>query len=279
MSPPVSVLILTYNEEINLPRCVASLSWCNDIVVLDSYSDDNSVNISEKLGAKVFQRKFDNYASQRNFGLTELQFRNPWVLMVDADEEVAPDLVAEIGSVLDDKSNADVSLFRMRRKDYFLGRWIRRSSGYPTWFGRLIRLGHVRVERTINEQYVTDGPVGYLQAHLLHYPFNKGFSSWFDRHNRYSTMEAEILSTASDNGFTLKHLFSADPVTRRGALKQYIYNMPGRPLIVFAGLYFFRGGFLDGLPGLVFCLLKFIYECMISCKVLELKLRRQGCSV
>jgi hypothetical protein len=164
----------------------------------------------------------------------------------------------------------------MRRKDFFLGRWIKRSSGYPTWFGRLIKVGHVRVERAINEEYNTDGYIGFLQGHLHHYPFNKGFSAWLEKHNRYSTMEADLMVKGGIDAPALSDLFGRDPANRRRAIKSLVYRMSFRPLLMFVALYVFRGGFLDGRAGLSFCLLRSFYEFMINCKAQEVHLRQNN---
>ena len=123
----VSVLILTYNEEVNLVRCFASISWCDDIVVLDSYSTDRTESIARAAGTRFVQRAFDDYASQRNFGLSKIDYKHSWVLMLDADEVVPSELKDEIERTLK-SCDANVSLFRMRRIDYFMGRSINRSS-------------------------------------------------------------------------------------------------------------------------------------------------------
>jgi glycosyltransferase involved in cell wall biosynthesis len=274
MNVPISVLILTYNEESNLPRCLDSLHWCDDVVVLDSFSTDKTKEIAYSFGALVVERPFDNYAAQRNFGLKDITYKYPWVLMVDADEEVTPELANEIANVINQNNNT--TLFRMRRKDHFQGKWIRRSSGYPTWFGRLMRPDSVWVEREINEEYVTDGKVGLLEHHLNHYPFNKGFSAWLEKHNRYSSMEAKLIIDGGMNSFQLADLKSDDHTRRRRAIKALVYRMPLRPLWMFLALFFIRGGFLDGRAGFTFCILRTIYEFMIDCKVRELKLRAKG---
>ncbi len=271
----VSVLILTLNEEDNIRRCLSSLGWADDVVVLDSYSTDKTTDIVCESGAKLYQRAFDDYASQRNYGLNEIKYKNPWILMVDADEEVSEELVNEMKTTLD-AAEEDVCLYRMRRKDYFMGRWIKRSSGYPTWFGRLIKVGHVKVDRAINEEYVTDGRVGYLDHHLHHYPFNKGFSAWLEKHNRYSSMEADLIIQGGLEEPRLADFLNRDPAIKRKAIKSLVYRMPGRPLLMFFALYVVRGGFLDGKPGLVFCLLRSFYEFMINCKVKEYQLRDEG---
>ncbi len=268
----VSVLILTLNEEKNLPRCLQSLGWCDDIVVLDSFSTDRTVEIAKAAGARVVQRRFDNYAAQRNYGLNEIEFKYPWVLMLDADEACTDAFYREIAAKMGQADN-DICLYRFRRKDFFMGRWLRRSGGYPSWFGRLMKRGHVKVEREINEEYHTDGEVGFLEAHIHHYPFNKGFAAWFEKHNRYSDMEAAFISQGK-NEIVWKNLFSRDPSVRRQFVKAVVYRLPGRPVIMFFLLYVVRGGFLDGRAGLTYCLLRAFYEFMINCKVKEYRLRK-----
>lgn len=273
----ISILILTLDEEINIAQCIDSVGWSDDVVILDSFSSDNTAVIAEQKGARVFQREFDNYASQRNFGIGDIDYKHEWLLMVDADEIVTESLAEEIRQVLLN-GDTDITLYRMRRKDYFLGKWIRRSSGYPTWFGRLMKIGRVSVEREINEEYVTDGEVGLLDNHLHHYPFNKGFSWWVARHNRYSTMEAQNMfdKRALSESIRWSDLVSFDPTLRRKAIKQIVYRMPGRPLLMFLALYFVRGGVLEGRAGFTFCMLKAFYEFLISCKYRELEIRSRG---
>lgn len=265
-----SVLILTKDEEINIGDCIASIPAGVAVFVLDSVSKDRTFEIAQSNGAKVFFRNFDNYASQRNYGLRHLEYTTSWVFMLDADERMTQNLHEEIVYRLS-LAEPEVTLFRMRRKDMFMGRWLRRSSGYPTWFGRLARLGAVHVEREINEEFVTTGNVAYLRNHLIHYPFKKGISYWIERHNRYSSMEARKLVSESYNEIDWSSLFNRDPAVRRKYLKQIVYRLPCRPVIIFVYLYFWRGGFLDGKPGLVFCTLRFVYECMISIKMQDSK--------
>jgi hypothetical protein len=198
--------------------------------------------------------------------------------MLDADERVVEDLRAEIATVLR-TADADTAMFQVRRKDHLYGRWIRASSGYPTWFGRLVRLGKVWVERPINEEYHTQGRVLRLEAHLHHFPFNKGFAEWLRKHDRYSTMEAQLLTANVAAPFEMRALLSTDAVRRRKAIKALLFALPGRPLIVFLALYVLRGGFLEGQAGLTFSLLRAWYEYMIDCKRRELRRRQRGLPV
>ena len=271
-----SVMVMTLNEGSNLSRCLDSLSWCDDVVVLDSYSTDNTESIAKKYeNVRFVRNKFEGYASQRNFGLRQIEYSHEWLFMVDADEVVSYELALEIGNAISQYGDS-CSLFRMRRKDYFFNKWLRRSSGYPTWFGRLMKISDVRIEREINEEYVTDGKQRELQEHLIHYPFSKGMSWWFERHNRYSDMEAVALYQTRKDKVKFSNLTHSDPVVRRKEIKALAYKLPGRPILMFFGLYFVRLGFLDGMAGLRFSIMRSIYEYMIDLKVKELEVRKRN---
>jgi len=271
--------VLTFNEKANIGRCLDSVAWCDDVVVLDSFSTDRTRDIAIEKGARVVERRFDNYANQRNYALKEVQYKNNWVLMLDADEVVTDDLWREIELALS-ACEEGVTLFRLRRKDYFMGTWLKHSTNYSSlWFGRLMRLGEVWVERSINEEYHTDGSVCDLDSALVHYPFNKGLDAWIYKHNRYSSMEAELIVNGEGYHWRWGELLDSDAVIRRKALKGLVYSLPGRPLLMFIGRYLISGGILDGRAGLMFCLLKTYYEYMIDCKVRELRRRAKGLPV
>jgi glycosyltransferase involved in cell wall biosynthesis len=274
----VSVLILTLNEEINIGECLDSCRWSDDLVVFDSCSGDRTREIASAKGARVFQRPFDNYAAQRNAALSTVTYAHPWVLMVDADERVPADLAAEIADSVR-RINDRVVMFRMRRKDFFLGKWLKRSSGYPTWFGRLVRPSRVHVQREYNEEYIANGDVAHLKAHLHHLPFNKGVTFWYERHNRYSSMEAALTLKMRSAPISSFNIFVADATERRRRLKQIACRMPMRPLMVFIYLYFVRMGILDGRAGFYFSRMRAAYEAMIDLKIMELKRRERGLPV
>jgi glycosyltransferase involved in cell wall biosynthesis len=260
----ISVLILTLDEAINIGDCIASLPWRDNVLVLDSGSCDRTQEIARGLGATVVERPFTNYADQRNFGLA-LPFQYDWVVMIDADERVTPALANEIETRIRAASQ-NMDLFRVRRKDMFMGRWLRRSSGYPTWFPRVMRRGRVRVDREINETYVCDGAIGELSEHLIHFPFNKGVDWWFERHSRYASAEAELLLRGQKSINTSLEDIVGDPSSRRAYFKRLAYSLPFRPFLVFIYLYFFRLGFLDGSPGYYFASMRMAYEIMIDSK-------------
>lgn len=270
----ISVLILTLNEEVNIGACLASVAWSDDIVVLDSFSSDRTVEIARAAGARVYQRRFDNERNQRLFGLQSLKFRHPWVYIPDADEITTPELRNELLAVAAVSDRPEVA-FRVRFKTVFMGRWLRHSSLYPTWVVRLVRPQAIGFERDINLRLVAHGPVGFLHSHFLHYSFNKGLDAWYDKHNRYSSFEArEAYKVLAHGKVDWRGLMSRrDPVRRRGALKEISFRLPCRPSFRFLYMYLIRLGILDGWPGFVYCRLVAAYEYMIVVKMDEMRRR------
>ncbi len=273
----VSVLILTLNEEINIAQCLDSLSWCDDVVVLDSLSSDGTVALAEARGARVVQRPFDNWSAHQNWAVANIEFHHPWVLYLDADERCPDDLRDEILERA--RSTASEAAFRIRRKDFFMGRWLRHAQLYPTWLVRLFRPHRIRYERLVNPVAIVDGPTGELNGHIIHYPFSHGVSHWIARHNRYSDMEAVEAAKVRDRAGPQGSLWSTDPNERRRALKDVFFRLPARPLVKFIYYYAWRRGFLDGRAGLTYATLQAMYEYMIACKGTELERRRRGLPV
>lgn len=272
---PVSVMILTKDEEINIHRCLSGLGFSDDIVVYDSFSTDKTLEIARTFAnVTVVQRKFDNWAAHQNWGVTNIPFKHPWVLYVDADEVLDDTLRSEVMSVADPAS--PTSAFRMRRKDIFMGRWLQHAQLYPTWFVRLFRPSKIRYERLVNPVATVDGPIAELQGHITHYPFSKGTAQWFERHNSYSTFEAqELLKVVGGKRQPLSKLFG-DPNDRRAVLKDIFFRLPFRPQIKFLYYMVWRRAFLDGKPGLAYARMQAIYEAMISIKAMELRAKAEG---
>ncbi len=270
----VSVLVLTLNEEINLAECLASLAWSDDIVVYDSLSTDRTLDIARQCGARVVERAFDNWSAHQNWAVGNIDFRHPWVLYFDADERCADDLREEILALPDGESTA--AAYRIRRKDFFMGRWLKHAQLYPTWLVRLFQPGRIRYERLVNPVAVIDGDTGELQAHIIHYPFSHGIAHWVARHNRYSDMEATEAMKVETVRLPPGAVLSRDPNMRRRALKDLFFRLPARPLVRFLYSYCWRRGFLDGRAGFTYAVLLSFYEFLISCKVRELKRRGRG---
>jgi glycosyltransferase involved in cell wall biosynthesis len=266
----ISVLILTKNEQKDLPQCLESVSWSDDVIVYDSFSTDDTVAIAEKHGARVVQRVFDNWAAHQNWGLRNLPFKNSWVFYIDADERMTPELASSIQKTV--ASPADCVAFRVRRRDFFLGRWLRHVQTSPFYL-RLFRPEKMRYERLVNPVSIADGSVGMVDGFLDHYPFSKGMSHWLERHNSYSSLEASQImeNRRGRTAFSVRKALSApDFHERRFHQKELFYRLPLRPVIKFLILYVGKRGFLDGRAGLTYAVLQAIYEYMIVLKVREL---------
>jgi glycosyltransferase involved in cell wall biosynthesis len=265
----ISVLILTKNEEQDLPGCLESLSWCDDIHVFDSKSTDKTVEIAESFGALVTVRPFDNWSAHQNWGLAHIPFKHEWVYYSDADERVTPELVEALKAFVQNPG-PHVAL-RVRRRDYLMGTWLKHVTPSPFNI-RFFKPRYIRYERLTNPVTVVDGPVADTPAHFNHYPFSKGFKHWFDKHNHYSTSEANqiVANRLAGEGFSFwKALFAKDANQRRFHQKELYYRLPLRPLVMFLLLYVGKRGFLDGRAGLTFATLRAIYEYMIVLKVRE----------
>ena len=273
----VSALILTLNEELNIAACLDSLSWCDDIVVLDSHSTDGTRTIAAQKGARTVTRAFDNWSAHQNWAVSNIEFRHPWVLYLDADERCTPELAADVMRAA--SAAAPQSAFRVRRKDMFMGRWLKHAQLYPTWLVRLFRPTRIRYERLVNPVAMVDGPTGVLEGHIIHHPFSHGISHWLARHNRYSDLEAAEALKARGEHWTFRALWSRDPNEQRRALKDLFFRLPARPAIKFLYYYLWRRGVLDGRAGLTYATLQAIYEYMIACKTVELERRRRNLPV
>lgn len=269
---PLSVLIPTRNEERNLPACIASVAWAGEIVVYDSLSEDRTVEIAREAGAKVVRRAFTSFAAHKNWALENIDFRYPWVLLLDADERVTGPLAEEIRAAV--AVTDGPAGYYIARKTVFCGRWMRHGGVYPDYNLRLVQRGRGRYEdRLVHEHMLLDGSAGFLADPLLH-DDDKGIERYIARHNHYSTLEAvEMVRARRRNGAgqLAGNLFARGP-TRRRALKNFAGRwLPLRPLWVFLYMYVCRAGFLDGRLGLRYATLRMIYEYLTELKVIELE--------
>lgn len=267
----ISVLILTKNEQQDLPGCLESVSWCDDVHVYDSVSTDATVDIAKRFGATITQRPFDNWAAHQNWGLQNIAFKHRWVFYIDADERMTPELKASIHQAV--QTAHDEVAFRVQRRDFFMGTWLKHVQTSPFYL-RLFRPEKMRYERLVNPVSLADGPVGELAGYLDHFPFSKGVGHWLDRHNSYSKLEAQqiIDNRKGKDTFSIWQAFTAsDFHTRRFHQKELFYRLPLRPFIKFLLLYAGKLGFLDGRAGLRYAALQSIYEYFIVIKVMELE--------
>jgi glycosyltransferase involved in cell wall biosynthesis len=269
--PRISVVVLTKNEAKDLPGCLESVSWCDDVVLYDSYSTDETLSIGQKFGARIVQRHFDNWAAHQNWGLQNIEFKNPWVFYIDADERMTRELIESVGQAVGNAG--EVVAFRVRRRDFLMGTWLKHVQTSP-YYLRLFRPEKMRYERLVNPVSIADGPVGSVSGFLDHFPFSKGMSHWLERHNSYSTLEARQImeNRGRRTSFSLLKAFaSRDFHERRFHQKEFFYRIPLRPLTKFLVLYILKRGFLDGHAGLRYALLQAFYEYMIVLKVRELE--------
>ena len=271
----ISVVIITKDEARNLPGCLDSVAWSDDVLVFDSFSTDDTIEVARGRGARVVQRAFTGYASQRNASLDQ-EFAHPWVLILDADERVPAALAEEMREFV---ANAprDVVAGRMRRRDFLRSTWLKNSQLSP-YFIRLVRPARVRYEREINEVLKTDGEVIDLACPFDHFPFSKGMAHWLDKHNQYSTAEARLAlaSMRGETQFSLSDAFFASDFNRRRFhQKELFYRLPMRPMIKFLLMYVLKRGFMDGRAGLDYAILQATYEQMIVLKTNELRAARR----
>ena len=267
----ISVLILTKNEEQDLPGCLDAVAWSDDVHILDSESTDATVRIARARGVSVATRAFDGYARQRNAAM-QLPFRHPWVLVLDADERPTPELSAEMQAAVRSTPES-LAAFRLRRRDFLWGTWLKHAQLTP-YYVRLVRPERVHYIRDINEIVEVHGEIAELATPLDHLAFSKGISHWVAKHNAYSTKEAELLANGDAiRGASLKQAFFARNFhERRVAQKALFYELPGRPLIKWLYMMFVRGAVLDGRAGITYATLHAFYEYLIETKRREILL-------
>ncbi|MDQ0394779.1 glycosyltransferase family 2 protein [Labrys monachus] len=276
-----SVLILTHNEAANLPACLDALSWCDDIVVIDSGSTDETVAVARHHGARVLVRSFDDFAGQRNFGLEQGDFRHEWVVHLDADEVVTPAFVRHLEQL---RAQPGIDGYRVPSKLMLFGGWLRYAGMYPTY---QVRLGHrdrLRF-RQVGHGQREDLPadrIGVFHEPYLHYSFSHGMKRWLEKHVRYAQDEADlILSRRAGAGGPRISMFADNATERRRAAKAMAGKLPLalRPGLRFFYVYFVRQGFRDGRSGFAYALMMSIYEGMIAVLAYEkLFQERRGAS-
>ena len=271
MNIPISVVVLTNNEEVEIVGCIESVYFSDDVHIFDSYSDDATIQVSEKAGAITHQRAFEGFASQRNASLRDIDYKYEWLLVLDADERVTPELVGELETLFENGIDDGTSAFLIRRKDYFMGTWLKHVQATP-FYARLIRHKDAKYEREINEVVEVTGNTEKLSTWFDHFPFSKGMPFWLDRHNRYSTAEAGVILNNRSTEFSLLKVFiEKDLGKRRVYQKELYYRLPFRGIIMFFVMYILKRGFLDGKAGFNYSILRAIYEIMIEVKVSEAK--------
>tara|TARA_Y100000589_G_scaffold295274_1_gene301580 strand:+ start:13788 stop:14624 length:837 start_codon:yes stop_codon:yes gene_type:complete len=269
----IDVLIITKDEEVNLPYCLRALQgWTNRIFVVDSGSTDRTRTIAEELGAEVFEHAWEGYAAQKNWALDTLPLEADWILIVDADEVITPELRSQLQAVAARAPDAvPESGFYLNRLFYFLGRPIRHCGYHPSWNLRFFKRGAGRYEeREVHEHLLIDGSVGWIRTPMEHRD-RRGLETYIAKHNRYSTLEArEMVAGLRGDGDRLDPSLTGNQLQKRRWIKERLYaRLPMKWLLRFLYMYVLRLGFLDGLTGLRFCLFISSYELQIALKMIE----------
>jgi glycosyltransferase involved in cell wall biosynthesis len=243
---PFSVVLITQNAAEQLPECLASVAFADEMVVVDTQSADGTIEVAARLGARVLQKEWLGYGRQKQFAVD--QAANDWVLCLDADERVSPELAASITRALESPATP---VYRMARRNRFLGRWLRHGEGYPDWSPRLFdRRSAQWSDDAVHERVLYSVTPGTLEGDLLH-DSAEDLGRYMEKQNRYTALAAQQLFERGRRASVIALLFS--------------------PLVRFLKFYVLRLGFLDGLPGLVHISIGCINSFMKYAKLIELQ--------
>ena len=282
---PISILVPIKNEAANLPRCLRSVAWADEIFVVDSNSTDGSIAIAESFGATVVQFQFNGtWPKKKNWALEHLPFRHPWVFILDADEVLRADAEQEFRSIVADETGSvkedAVTGYWINRRFMFMGRWLRHAY-YPNWNLRLFRHKLGRYEKLtdadtrsgdneVHEHVIVQGRTAHLRSEMDHYAF-PSVETFVEKHNRYSNWEARVALDRYLN--RSDRSLQSGAVGMRRRLKEWSKNMPFRPLLRFLYVYVWQRAFMDGPEGYYFARLHGFYEFLSVAKTVELKMQ------
>ncbi len=273
---PVSVMVPVKNEEKNLGPCLQHLQWADEIWVVDSQSTDGTAQVAASLGARVVQFHFSgSFPKKKNWALQNLAFGNEWVLIVDADEWIPPELADEIHEAVTGRKDYDG--YYLNRRFFFMGRWIRHCGYYPSYNLRLLkhRLGRYEAfpssqagDNEVHEHVLLQGRAGFLTQDMLHHAYPDIFT-WVEKHNRYSNWEAEVEEKFQEKASG--HSGWAEPLRWKRRLKRLYLRLPLRFVLRFFCAYLWKSGFRDGKAGFIFCTLLSFYDFLSWAKSWERK--------
>ena len=274
--------MIVRDEELNLTHTLPTItSWADRVWVVDSGSVDRTVEVARAAGCEVVHRDWLGYARQKNWAIDNLQIQAPWILILDADEAVTPQLREAICEIAARPGDAVPEVaFHINRYFVFLGGIIRHCGYYPSWNVRLFKRGQARYEeRDVHEHMMANGPVGFINGGDLEHNDRRPLEHYIAKHNRYSTLEARAIVAQErfDRRDNLPPRLLGGPLERRRWVKRFVYpHLPVKFLFRFLWMYFLKLGFLDGVTGWRFCLFISAYELQIEQKLVELRLRSEG---
>jgi glycosyltransferase involved in cell wall biosynthesis len=276
---PVTVIIPVRNEARNLPRCLESLRDVGEVFVIDSQSTDETDAIAESFGAKVIQFHYHGgWPKKRQWAMDTLPIAYDWILLLDADEAMTPELSLEIRQAI---QNPRVTGYRICLQLYFLGKLLQHCDA-SFWKLSLFRKGRARFEcrlkdqdasmadMEVHEHIIADGPTAELRNPLVHHNV-ESLSRYIQKHDEYSNWEARVLSRADESSEEMRASPFGTQAQRRRWLKRKLYRLPGSPVLLFLYRYVFRFGFLDGVPGLIYCTFQAVQMFHTKAKIYELR--------
>lgn len=280
MTLPVSVIILTYNEEKNIEACLESLQgWVDEIFVVDSDSSDNTLEIAKKYTDKIFENPFDNYSQQRNWALGNLPLKTEWVMNIDADHRITPELRDEMIGLFEKGIDIEIKGFLASRRTIFMGRWIRHGGHYPVYHAFLFRKGYGSCEEKLYDQhFIVEGKTKTLSDDIIDI-ISDSLDKFIERHNRWATLEAmQINSLDGNSGKVISANPSGHEIEKRRHLREKYYSYPlfFRVFFYYIYRYFLKLGFLDGREGLIFHFLQgFWFRFLVDAKIYEIREKKR----
>ncbi len=274
---PISILIPAKNESANLAACLETCRFANEVIVIDSSSEDDTAKIATTMGARVVNFAWNRaFPKKKNWALANVTWANDWVFILDADERITPALAEELRQTV---ASPQCDGYYVNRRFWFMGGWLWHCGYYPSWNLRFFRHALGRYEQLagvidtgsgdneVHEHVLLQGRTGFLQAEMEHHAF-PSISVWVEKHNRYSNWEARLLDSKRGGAAA-----ASAPITpalaRKRRLKHLASRLPFRPTLRFLYHYVIRRGFLDGYRGFVFCRLMGFYEFLSIAKTRE----------
>jgi hypothetical protein len=271
---PITAVIITKNEELHIRRLLRNINGIfNEIVILDSFSEDRTGDIALEYNVKFIKNKFKNFGDQRNVAMKSSEVTNKWVFFIDADEIVDDDLITELRLIFTGKITHDG--FYINRKFIFMNKWIKYGGYYPIYLLRLVNKEKTNCTGIINEHLQIDGKTTKIKnGHLIDHNLNN-FQYWVNKHNNYSDLE-------SIEFFTKSITFNTSPISSQAGFKNYIKikiynNIPlfFRPFAYFFYRFFLKLGFLDGYKGFIYHTCQgFIFWFFVDVKIYEKKIKK-----
>lgn len=284
---PLSVLIPTLNEAANIRDCIGSVSFADEVVLIDSSSRDGTVEIAHSLKARVVPFLWNgSFPKKKNWALENVEWKHEWILILDADERITPRLAREIERIV---RSSPRKAYYINRRFMFMGQWLRHCGYYPSWNLRLLRRNAGRYERLENlgdtgsgdnevhehillKDSENKGTVGWCRHDMLHYAY-PNIATWIEKHNRYSNWEAAVAVQNSGSSGSIRSSPFGNPLERKRWIKTAAQRLPFRPTLRFLYHYIWKSGWRDGYAGLVFCRLLAWYELVGIAKAEEIRRR------